>query len=235
MDAVDRLNRRLALGALLLAALAAIAVHAYLSGLAHRALLPQTVPVLVAATNIPAHTTLTPAMLAVMQYAPGNRPVQALSTVAAASGAISTTQIYRGQAVVAPDLARPSAPPSLSFAIAPGMRAYTLAVSPVTAVGEMITPGDHVDVLAVFSQGTTTTVDTLLQDVPVLAVAQRTVGQSTPIPASYTDLTLQVTPAAAARLAYAASRGSLQLTLRAVTDNTLAPVAPEKGADIPGA
>lgn len=234
MDGIERLNRRLALGALLLAALAALAVHAYLTGMAHRALLPQTVPVLVAATDIPAHTAITPAMLTVAQYAPGNRPAQALSTPAEVRGAVSTAEIYRGQPVVAPDVSRPTAPLSLSYAVAPGMRAFTMAVGPTSGVGDMIVPGDHVDVLAVFSKGSATTVDTMLEDVLVLAVAQRTVGQSTPVPASYTDVTLQVWPADAARLVYAASRGSLQLTLRAVTDNAQVAVPPETGSSLPG-
>lgn len=234
MDAVERLNRRLALGALALAVAAALAIHAYLAGAAHRALLPSTVPVVVAATDIPAHTAITPAMVTVAQYAPGDRPAQALATTAAAVGGITTVPLYRGQALASPDVSRLSAPVSLSYAVAPGMRAYTLPVTVTSGVGDLIHPGDHVDILAIFSNGATTTVDTLLQDVKVLAVAERTVGQTTPIPTTYADVTLEVWPAGASLLAWSGSRGTLQFTLRSVTDAATVQVAPQAGAGVPG-
>jgi pilus assembly protein CpaB len=241
MDAVERLNRRMLLGAAALGLLAALAAHAYLQGLARRALLPQTVPVVVAAADIPAHTSITAAMVVVAQYPPGDRPAQALALTQDAVGATTTVQLYRGQAVVAPDLSRTAQPASLSFAITPGMRAFTLQVSATSGVAQLIHPADLVDVLAVFSQPgangapATTTVDTLEQALQVLAVGQRTVGQNTAVPATYTTVTLEVTPAEAARLAYAGSRGALILTLRSVTDASPAQVPPETGATIPGA
>lgn len=235
MDAIERLNRKLALGALALAILAALAVHAYLAGATRRALLPQTVPVVIAATDIPAHTAITAAMVTVAQYAPGNRPVQALESAKDAVGGITTVGVYRGQAVVSPDLSRAAAPASLSYAVTPGMRAYTLSVNVTSGVGDMIQPADHVDVLGVFALNGNATVDTVLQNVRVLAVAQRTVGQGTAVPKSYGDVTLEVWPADAARLAYAGSRGLLQLTLRGVTDAALPAVPPDTGAGLIGA
>ena len=235
MDAVERLNRKLALGALVLALLAAILIRAYLAGAARRALLPETVPVVVATVDIPAHTTITAAMVTAAQYPPGDRPAEAVGNVQNVVGSVTTAEVYRGQAVVAPDLSSASAPASLSYAVTPGMRAYTLPVSLTSGVGDMITPGDRVDVLAIFAQGTAPTVDTVLQNVRVLAVAQRTVGQSTAVPKSYSDVTVEVWPADAARLAYVGSRGSLQLTLRAVTDTAQPAVPPETGAGLPGA
>ncbi len=235
MDSVERLNRRLAVGALALAVLAALAIHAFLAAVARRTLLPQTVSVVVAATDIPAHTALTATMLSVAQYIPGNRPARAFASVAAVTGAITTTAVYRGQPLVAPDVARQAAPPSLSFAVAPGMRAYAVAVNITSGVGDLIVPGDHVDVLGVFTQNATTTVDTLLQDVPVLAVGQQIVGQTGATPTSYSDVTLEVSPANAALLAFTAARGTLQLELRAVTDGIQSPVAPQAGAAVPGA
>jgi len=239
---VQRLNRRMLIAAILLGALAALLAHTYLRDAAHRALAPQTVPVLVAAADIPAHTALTAAMVQVVQYAPDAKPADGFAAAAAAVGEITTVAVYRGQPLVAPDLSSQAAPQTLSFAITPGMRAFTLQVSETSGIADLIRPADHVDVLAVFSQQSAAggppappTVDTLEQALLVLAVGQRTVGQDTAVPASYTTVTLQVTPQQAAQLVFAGSRGTLQLTLRAVTDTQSAAVAPETGAEIPGA
>jgi pilus assembly protein CpaB len=238
MDAVERLNRQLLLAALVLGALAALAARAYLLGIERRALLPQTVPVVVAATDIPPHTLLTASMLTLAQYPPGNRPAQAVTALQDAVGAVTTVPLYRGQALVAPDLSRKATPLSLSYAVTPGMRAYTLAVSATSGVAGLLRPDDRVDVLAVFTAAGgpgQTTVDTLEQNLRVLAVGQRFSGEGGPVPTTYTTVTLEVTPAQAARLAFAASRGTLELTLRAATDTEVGPVAPESGAEIPGA
>lgn len=242
MEAIERVNRQMLLVALVLAVLAALAARAYLQGITHKVLVPQTVPVVVASTDIPAHTTITAAMLVVSQYAPGNRPAQALGALKDATGDVTTVPLYRGQAVVSPDLSRQSMPASLSYAVTPGQRAYTISVSSTSGVAQLIQPDDRVDVLAVFSGGgagsapaPTNTVDTLLQNLRVLAVGQHIVGTSGQVPTSYADITLEVSPLQAAQLALALSRGTLQLTLRAVTDSAVAAVGPETGAEIPGA
>lgn len=241
MEAIERVNRQMLLAALVLAVLAALAARAYLQGITRKALVPQTVPVVVAATDIPAHTTITPAMLVVAAYAPGNRPAQGLTSLKDAVGGVTTVAIYRGQPVVSPDLSRQATPASLSYAVTPGMRAYTISVSSTSGVADLIHPDDRVDILAVFSGGggaapaATNTVDTLEQNVHVLAVGQHIAGTSGQVPTSYTDVTLEITPAQAAQLAFALSRGTLQLTLRSATDSAQAAVPPETGAEIPGA
>jgi Flp pilus assembly protein CpaB len=66
-------------------------------------------------------------------------------------------------------------------------------------------------------------------------VGQRLVGETTPVPPSYSTVTLAVTPAQAAVLAYASTRGGLTLDLRNVTDQATIQLAPETGVGIPGA
>ncbi len=238
LDAIERLNRRLLLAALLLAVLAAFAVHAYLTAAARRALRPHTVPVVVARQAIPAHTALTAGMLTVAQYTPGIRPSGALSSAAKLAGDITQAPLAKGEPVLPQDLSRASAPSSLSYAIRPGMRAMTLPVNLASGVAELIRPGDRVDVLVVFRPPTSAgvpVVDTLEQDVKVLAVGQHLVGQSGKQPTSYTSVTLEVSPLAAERLAFASSHGSIQLTLRSVTDRTHVAITPVNGSGIPGA
>lgn len=235
MDAAARLNRHLGLGALGLAVVAALAIHAYLSGLASRAVRPVTTPVLVAARTLPAHTLLTAAMVRMAAFAPATAPVGALTTPAAALGKITLAPVYAGQPLVAADLSGTGAPASLSYAVAPGQRAITLAVGATNGVGEMIVPGDHVDILVTFSGGGVTTVDTLAQDVLVLAVGQRVDGQGGAVPTSYSDVTLQVSPGTAQQVVFATSRGQITLTLRSVSDQGLVSLPAETGSELPGA
>ncbi len=218
--------------------MAAFAVHAYLQAAARRALRPHTVPVVVARQTIPAHTALSAAMLTVAQYTPGIRPAGALTSVAKLSGDITQAPLAQGEPVLPQDLSRASAPSSLSYAIHPGMRAVTLPVNLASGVAELIRPGDHVDVLAIFrptTSGGLPVVDTLEQDLKVLAVGQHLVGQSGKQPTTYSSVTLEVTPLAAERLAFATNHGSVQLALRSVTDSTRTTTAPVTGAGIPGA
>ena len=234
MDAAERLNRRLALGALGLALVAALAVHAFLTGLAARSARPITTPVLVAARTIPTHTLLTAAMLQVAQFTPSTAPAGALTRIAQAVGAITVAPLYPGQPVVQADLSGTRQPASLSFAVAPGQRALTIAVGPTSGVGEMVVPGDHVDLLVTFNINGVTTVDTLAQDVRVLAVGQRISGQTGAIPTNYSDVTLQVSPSLAQQVAFAESRGQITLTLRSVTDQASVALPAETGSELAG-
>ena len=234
MDAAERLNRRLAVTGLGLALVTALAVHAYLTGLARRAARPTTTPVLVAARAIPAHSLLTAAMLQVAPFTPATAPPGALTNLGQAVGGITVAPLYPGQPLVQADLSGTRRPASLSFAVAPGQRAITIAVGATNGVGEMIVPGDHVDVLVTFTSGTATTVDTLAQDVLVLAVGQRIAGQGGAVPTNYSTVTLQVSPAAAQQVAFAESRGQLTLTLRSVTDQASVALPAETGAELTG-
>ena len=241
MDAVERLNRRLLLAALGLGVVAAIVAHAYLQGLTHRVAPPRTVPVVIAVQDIPAHTAVTATMVRVAQFRPSDLPAAAVTSAALAVGTITTTEVYQGQPLVRGDLSSQATPLTLSYAVPPGMRAFTLAISTTSGVAELIQPGDHVDVLAAFTGqaggggAATTTVDTLEQDLDVLAVGQRVAGQPGPVPAAYTTVTLAVSPGQAAILAFASSRAALSLDLRNVADSSSVGVPPENGAGIPGA
>lgn len=227
----------MALGALAVAVLAALAVHAYLVR-AGRSRPEVTVPVVTAARDIAAHTVVTAAMLTVDHLPPALLPPGAAGAVGAVAGAVTVHPVFAGQAVVAADLSRTATPAALSYAIAPGQRAFTLPVGPTSGVGEMIQPDDHVDVLALFTQGTDglseTKVVTVAQDLLVLAVGQDIAGQPGPVPTTYSIVTLEVTPLQAATLDYAEARGQVQLTLRSVTDKARAPSPPVTGAMVWG-
>lgn len=102
-------------------------------------------------------------------------------------------------------------------------RALAVAVDSTSSVAGMIRPNDHVDILGTFrfpaAEGDAaldTVTLTLLQNVTVLAVGQQlsTSVEEGRRGASYTSLTLSVTPPEAELLVFAQQKGKLTFTLR---------------------
>jgi pilus assembly protein CpaB len=155
----------------------------------------------------------------------------------------------------------------LAFMIPEGMRAISVSFSEIVGSGGMVVPGDHVDVIGVFEakgpiatagqppvasqtsepkQDANTTVATLvLQNIQVLAVAQRLEGEDTtkkdeglPLPGAQQQpqtppqqvrsepapqpgaktATLALTPEDALRMVLAEGKGQVRLALRPAND-----------------
>lgn len=128
----------------------------------------------------------------------------------------------------------------LSQLLPKGMRALAIPVSATAAVGGLLRPGDHVDVLGTFArggQGDRTTV-TLLQNVAVLATGARTEGTDGADAARgrggrFDTVTLAVSLEEAELLAFAKDRGELGTVLRHEDDVATVEDVPEKSmADI---
>ncbi len=105
-----------------------------------------------------------------------------------------------------------------------GRRAMTIAVDEMNSVSHMVEPGNMVDLMLVISSGqepggSNQTVVPFLDQIKVLATGQK-VTQDDPATASterrrsYSNLTLEVTPTQAARLALAQELGKLRAVLR---------------------
>ncbi len=107
----------------------------------------------------------------------------------------------------------------LSKAVTKKGRAITVSVTERSAVGCMVRPADHVDVLGTFRDPTTNRMIavTLLQNIIVLATGQlRPMHRSTRSAKAheYSTLTLLVLPAEAEILVLAQELGNLYMTLR---------------------
>jgi pilus assembly protein CpaB len=111
----------------------------------------------------------------------------------------------------------------LANIIPQGERAMAIPVDSPSSVAGMIRPNDHVDILGTFrfpAQEGDTALDTvtltLLQNVTVLAVGQQlsTTAEEGRRGASYTTLTLSITPPEAELLVFAQQKGKLTFTLR---------------------
>jgi len=109
----------------------------------------------------------------------------------------------------------------------------SITVDSSDAVSGFIQPGDKVDVVASFAQGSDSVARTILQDIPLLAVNGSLAPQVTPTgptptaekpkpgPANETtSVTIAVTPAQAERLVAAQYKGKLKLGLRGLNDGS---------------
>ncbi len=145
-------------------------------------------------------------------------------------GAIVRDGFRAGEPLIKTRLASPDNHGFLAAVLTPGMRAMSISLSPTAEVAGFIFPGDRVDVILThtFSRKDISTLaerrvsETILQNVRVLALDQRSDNQSTD-PKIAQIATLEVSPKDAERLALAvdmsslqAGRGSLSLVLRSL-------------------
>jgi len=121
---------------------------------------------------------------------------------------------------------------SLSTIIKPGRRAFTISLNQHTSVGNLVSPGDRVDVLGTFdrtgSDRKKRVSVTLLQNVTVLATGRRVNRENESRESRFSSVTLDVSLEQAETLAFAMDRGTLCLALRGREDLTVLEDVPEK-------
>ncbi|OYW88730.1 MAG: Flp pilus assembly protein CpaB [Sphingobium sp. 32-64-5] len=142
-------------------------------------------------------------------------------------GAVVRAVITAGQPITLGALIQPGERGFLAAALGPGMRAVTVPVSAQNSVAGFIFPGDRVDVLV------TQTIDgqdddkslkvaqTVVRNLRVLATDQRTNAmdaEGKPDVRTYSNVTLEVTPKIAEKIAVAQNVGALSLALRSIAD-----------------
>ena len=140
-----------------------------------------TVPALVASQTIRAGTLVTEDMVKVVDVPESLVVSGVYDNADLVVGEVSTVTIGAGEQITRLKIGTLVPDQGLSGVVAPGMRAVSVKVDEVTAVGGNLLPGDHVDIV------TTTRIDrapglaedeyillttTVLQDVEVLSVAQ---------------------------------------------------------------
>ena len=143
-------------------------------------------------------------------------------------GMVVRNAITAGQPVTRGSLVGPQDRGFLAAALTPGMRAITVPVNDIAGVAGFVFPGDRVDM--VLTQTVTGGGDgpplkvseTIVRNLRVLATGQATSRQGEdgkPIVASFGNVTFEVTPKLAEKIAVAQSLGQLSLTLRSIADN----------------
>ncbi len=226
---------------------AAILSAVYLLSLPKPAAVEPTVkmvPVVVATVDIPRHALISSDMVGLSQVAETEKPSGALSNLGDAITHLTVEPVVAGQPILASQIER-RVGASLAYQVPPKMRAVTVAIDPVSGVAGFLKAGDRVDILATFDVEAEAITKTVLQDVQLLAIDERTAidgvpsegeeeGEAKPKAQASTTATVAVTPTQAQRLVLAASKGKILLTLRGPGDRALIPLAPSDTTSLVG-
>ena len=188
--------------------------------------------VLVAVRDIPARVPITRDMLIVVMRPGDAVEPDALNDPASAVGRVAAVSVPSGGTVTSSKVVA-TVNATLGTRIPRGLRGLSIPVDRVKGVGNLVQPGDHVDVIAVLPArpGTAPRAATVLRDVPVLAMgtALETPQGATPAPDNgFQTATLAVTPAQAKMLTTVDLSATLRLSLRGSGDVAHRPMAGEK-------
>jgi pilus assembly protein CpaB len=157
------------------------------------------------------------------------------------AGSVVRNAITAGQPLTQGALIKPGDRGFLAAALGPGMRAVTVPVSANSSVAGFVFPGDRVDLVLTQSvsgggDGDPLKVsETILRNLRVLATDQRmdAMGEDgKPVVQTYSNVTVEVTPKIAEKIAVSQTIGSLSLSLRSIADNTSDLDAAIAGTDV---
>ncbi len=239
--------KKVVLFALIAAVCAGALLYFYLGNLeAQKQVTVEYDNVVVAATNIPAYTPITAAMLTFKQIPMGFAHPLAAHTMEEVVGFVTESDVIEGEQVLPAKLKQFGETESgLSYVVPEGMRAVTVAVDEVTGVAGFLQRGDYVDVISyttttyvpakapVVPEGGEPTADQLPQTLSTTLVAAQNVrvaavGMSfSPAAAtvdgetaSYNSVTLILSTEDAMRVVQGARSGAIVLILRASGDHS---------------
>jgi pilus assembly protein CpaB len=127
---------------------------------------------------------------------------------------VALAQISADEQVLITKLAPAGVNAGLSYVLPKDKRALTIAVNEVIGVAGFVFPGDRVDIVGTVTVKDINISKIVLQDVPVLAVAQNVEQKPGEQPKVTTSATLAVTPDQAEVLAETENNGRVRLALR---------------------
>jgi pilus assembly protein CpaB len=229
----------LLVGALMVAAVTAIMAKNMFAGAsapqAAAATMPQGPKVLVAKKPLPVGTIIDASMIDwtpwpkdsivptyYQQGQPDSDPAKMLGTVV-------RYPIASGQPLTRGSIVGPGDRSFLAAALGPGMRAVTVPVNASTGLAGFVFPGDRVDlVLTQEIRGggdgePLHASETIVRNLRVLAADQRYTDKDEdgkPVVKEARNVTLEVTPRIAERIAVAQGMGTLSLSLRSLSDQS---------------
>ena len=167
-----------------------------------------------AAMPIPFATKVEERHLKLVEMPEGLTPDGFFSEKDEVLGQVSTTNIARGEILVAERFRAHQAGSTLAALVNTNMRAVTVRVDDVVGVAGFLLPGNTVDVLASRKVGQNRAVtETILSNIKVLAVDQTASAENNE-PVIVRAVTLEMEPKQAEVLFQARTEGSIQLTLR---------------------
>jgi pilus assembly protein CpaB len=138
------------------------------------------------------------------------------------AGGIARAPILAGEPITRIKLVKAGEGGVLASILPQGMRAISTKITDDTAVGKMILPNDHVDVILTRRErgksGEGYVSETLFRNVRVLAIGQQLEAKEGKKGADGTTATLELDPAQAETLAASKSQGEISLALRSIAD-----------------
>jgi len=196
----ERTNRWLLIGAVASAAVFGILVFVALanfgdSGTSTSPTSTGNTSVLVARQTIQPNTKITAAMFETTSVAGDSLVDGYVSDPEVVLGKVTRTIVLKGEQISINRIGSVDGKnkPGFIDTIPPGMRAVAIGVTEEKAVAGLLTPGDRVDIVATFKesrgQGEITRVETVLQNVELLALAQGTLDPLPSLNAEGTPVT----------------------------------------------
>jgi len=173
--------------------------------------------VVIAARDLDIGTKLSQENLTLADWPKANVPKGAFTKVEDVVDRVTVTKMIAGKPLVAAELAGEGSGVGLVAQIRPGYRAMSIRVDEVIGVGGFILPATFVDIIAVEKRGDKMVGDTLLERVPVLAVAQETFVEEGKAKLVKT-VTMELSQRQAEKLAAQINQGPIHLILRNPTD-----------------
>lgn len=148
-------------------------------------------------------------------------------------GTVVRYGLRKGEPIMAGRTVMPGEQGFMAAALSPGMRAVSIAITPVAGVAGFVFPGDHVDVIVTHQIGRKTDIEpagrrvseTMLKNVRVLALDQKMNDQISE-PKVAQIATLEVSPKQAETMALITELGTVSLALRSIASDPV-PEAPE--------
>jgi pilus assembly protein CpaB len=144
-------------------------------------------------------------------------------------GTVVRYPVTAGQPLTRGALVGPNDRGFLAAALGPGMRAVTVPVNTASGVAGFVFPGDRVDMVLTQDvhgggEGPALKVsETIMRNIRVLATDQRIDSKNEDgktVVKTFSNVTLEVTPRIAEKIAVAQNMGSLSLSLRSLADNS---------------
>lgn len=176
--------------------------------------------VVVAASTIPENVIITAEMLSIVSLPADAVHGDSAKTIEEVVSFLSKSEIIAGEQVLKSRVVTDLSSGSLAYRIPEGLRAMTISSNEISGVAGFIAVGDSVDILVSYTDvaalGEGLQVTTQFQNIEVLAkgpALSGTTGGQTDTGVS-SSLTLLVTPEEAQMIVYAASSGSINMTLR---------------------
>ena len=242
----ERTNRLILLGAVILAAIAAVLVFATLANFGGGDSTPigATTNVVTATKDVKAGAALGDLALQISAIPRGQVLDGAITDTNLVKGLTARYPLQKGEQITAAKIGQTPTDKVFAGVIPAGKRAVALPVTETTSVGGLIVAGDHVDITAVTKQGSGAgqeQASTLLQNIEVLAVAQTTQKPTVrldkdgnPVDSNGTrpdnteakptakTITVAVDPKEVSIIALAQQNGTIFLSLRPVGDDSSA-------------